>query len=406
MTGSEFRAMTIDPRFQRVADAFFARFTGPSHGGGSLAAYYRGELVLDVWAGWAAPDRRWTCDTVALSFSTGKGVASTVLHRLADRGLVSYDEPVAAYWPEFGVAGKDRITVRELMSHRAGLHRIRGLLDTHHELLDAHAVAAALAASPPDPRRLRGPGYHAMTYGTLVAEVASRVSGTEFTDLVRQEVAEPLGAPELWFHVPHDERYRIARVFPDISPRPASWATAGRVASRIPGLRAVAEAGMVEGFDEIVRGPEVHDAVMPGWNGTFSAPSLARMYAPLANGGRFGDVEYLTPATVEKLLQVQTRERDYVLGIRANWRLGYHPAWLRIDRQPLRSVAHYGFGGSGAFGDPETGLSLGFVTNRLGNRVTTVTDSRLTRLGGQAVRIARELSGPRAAPGPGADRAS
>src|SRR5436305_7695823 len=97
--GDDRAAIHVDPRFGRVDDRFFERFRAPSDGGGAVAAYLHGERVLDVWAGWRARDRRWTHDTVTLCFSTGKGVASTVVHRLADRGLIDYDQPVAAYWP-------------------------------------------------------------------------------------------------------------------------------------------------------------------------------------------------------------------------------------------------------------------------------------------------------------------
>src|SRR5690606_12208280 len=93
--------MVIDPRFRAAADRFFERCQTPSDGGGAAAAYLHGGPVLNIWAGWRAKDRRWTHDTVTLCFSTGKGVASTVIHRLADRRLIDYDDPVATYWPEF-----------------------------------------------------------------------------------------------------------------------------------------------------------------------------------------------------------------------------------------------------------------------------------------------------------------
>ncbi|MFD6858718.1 serine hydrolase domain-containing protein [Rhodococcus sp. NPDC060090] len=394
--------MVVDQRFLPVADLFFRMFDKPGQGGGAIAAYLHGEPVLDVWAGWADKQRRWASDTIVLSFSTGKGVASTVLHRLAERDLVSYDAPVEQYWPEFGAAGKGSITVRELMSHRAGLHKARGLVPGRFGLLDSEKVAAALAASPPDPRRLTGPGYHAVTYGNLVAEVAARASGVPFQDLVRQEIAEPLGAEEFgaaefWYRVPPEQRHRIARVFPKVNFLPAPWATAGAVMSRMPGIKGLAEAGMAEGFDEVMRSPRAHDAVMPGWNGVFTARSLARMYGALANGGALGDASgtgngghrLLKEETVEQLLEVQTRRRDYVLGFRPNWRLGYHPAWVAVRQQPLRSIGHYGFGGSGAFADPETGLSFAFVTNRMGNAYTTISDGRFPRLGAAAVTAAR-----------------
>ncbi len=355
------RQMHVDPRFRETADRFFDRFRGPADGGGAAAAYLHGELVLDVWAGWRAKDTRWTHDTVTLCFSTGKGVASTVVHRLADRGLIGYDQPVAAYWPEFAAAGKDRITVRELMSHRAGLHNVRTVAPNRELLLDTERFDRALAAAWPDPRRLKGPGYHAVTYGNLVAEVAARVSGKDFTTLLREEVSGPLGVEEFWFHVPDDARTRIARVFPTVKPGPMPWSVTGRVLSVTPGLRAIAEAGMAEGFDELVRSPRAHDVVMPGWNGVFSAEALAKMYAPLANEGMIDGQQYLSADRVRQLSEVQTRQRDYVLGIRPNWRLGYHPAWMRVEEMPRRSIGHYGFGGTGAWADPETGLSFAFV---------------------------------------------
>lgn len=389
---SDGRQMYVDPRFQATADRFFKIFRTTAHGGGAAAAYLHGELVLDVWAGWRAKDRRWTHDTVTMCFSTGKGVASTVLHRLADRGLVDYDQPVASYWPEFAAAGKDRITVRELMSHRAGLHNVRAIAPTREILLDNEAFARALAAAAPDPRRNRGPGYHAVTYGNLVAEVAGRVSGKDFTTLLREEVAEPLGVDEFWFHVPPDRRLRIARVFPTVKPGPLPWSTTGRLLSTIPGLRAVAEAGMAEGFDDLVRSPDAHDAVMPGWNGVFSAEALAKMYAALANEGMVDEKRYLSADRIRQMAEVQTRDRDYVLGIRPNWRLGYHPAWLRIPEPPQGSIGHYGFGGSGAWADPETGLSFAFVSNRLGNALQPVTDGRMSHVGGAAIDAARRAA--------------
>ncbi len=104
-------AMHVDSRFLPLADRFFALYKEPQHGGGALTAYLHGEMVLDIWAGWADRNRRWTRDTMTLSFSTGKGVASTVVHRLAERGLIDYFAPVAQYWPEFAAGGKDSITV-------------------------------------------------------------------------------------------------------------------------------------------------------------------------------------------------------------------------------------------------------------------------------------------------------
>ena len=112
---------------------------------------------------------------------------------------------------------------------------------------------------------------------------------------------------------------------------------------------------MAEGFDELVRSPEAHDAVMPGWNGVFSAEALAKMYAALANDGMIDGQQYSLLERIKQITKTQTWDRDYVLGIKPHWRLGYHPAWLRVADQPRRSIGHYGFGGSGAWADPDTG---------------------------------------------------
>src|SRR5690606_25831037 len=111
----------VHPAFADVAERFRRMFRRPGSGGGALAVRMRDEVMVDVWAGFA--DRHdvepWTADTMAMSFSTTKGVASTVMHRLADRGELDYDQRVAHYWPEFGAAGKQQVTVRQLMSHQA-----------------------------------------------------------------------------------------------------------------------------------------------------------------------------------------------------------------------------------------------------------------------------------------------
>ncbi|WP_433685949.1 serine hydrolase domain-containing protein [Nocardia sp. CA-119907] len=401
--------MLVDPRFVRLADHFFGMFTQPARGGGALAIYLDGRPVVDIWAGWAAKDRRWNGDNVALTFSTGKGVATTVVHRLAERGLIDYASPVATYWPEFGAHGKDDITVRDVLSHRAGLHRVRGLVPGREGILDYDAVVAALAESPADPRRIRTSGYHAITFGWLVAEIVQRATGDRFTDLVRREIAEPLGYDEFWFQVPASERYRIAKIFPHLSPPGIRWNTASSVLSWVRPVRGLAEAGMPENFDELVRDPRVHDVVMPGWNGVFSARALARMYGALANGGRvealapgrggpgIRAVQLLKPETIELINQTQRADsRDYVLGLPLKFTLGYHRPVVMSKQQPRNAFGHYGLGGSGAYADPDLGMSIAFVTNRLGNAVTALGDARLARLAAIASHIARRAKPERA----------
>ncbi|MEU2037863.1 serine hydrolase domain-containing protein [Nocardia niwae] len=401
--------MLVDPRFIRLADQFFGLFAQPARGGGALAVYLDGKPVVDIWAGWADKERRWNGDTVALTFSTGKGVASTVVHRVAEQGLISYDTPMAEYWPEFAAHGKDDITVRDVLCHRAGLHRVRGLVPGREGILNYEAVVRALADSPPDPRRIRTSGYHAITFGWLVAELVQRATGRSFTEVLRTEIAEPLGLDEYWFRVPETERHRIAKIFRPLGPPGVRWNTASSVLSWVRPVRGLAEAGMPESFDELVRDPRVHDSVMPGWNGVFSARALARMYGALANGGvvyaagsrqdvhGFGApgpeqaVRLLEPATIATIAQVQpTHSRDYVLGLPIHFTLGYHRPVLMSKQQPRNAFGHYGVGGSGAYADPDLGMSIAFVTNGLGSMVTALGDARLARLAATAQATVRK----------------
>ncbi|WP_181697757.1 serine hydrolase [Nocardia sp. GTS18] len=382
-------AQSVDRRFVRLVTVFDQLFRKPSHGGGALCVYLHGEPVVDVWAGYARPGVPWTADSVALAFSTGKGVASTVIHQLAERGELDYDTPVAEYWPEFAAAGKGRITVRDVLTHRAGLHRLRGLISGPIDtFLDDKAVTAALAAATPDPRHLVTSGYHGISYGHLAAELVQRVTGREFVDVVRTELAEPLDAEELWFRVPTGERHRIATTFPRLTAAGMDWERGSDLLTRTR-FAAAAET-TPRGFADLIVDPRVHDAVMPGVNGVFSARALARVYGALANGGELGGTRILSPDTIRRAATRQVFTPDYVLAFRIPWAMGYHGVPMKPSRaEPISAFGHFGLGGSGAFADPETGLSLAFVTNRLGGKLTPLGDARLTRLGTIAHNIAK-----------------
>lgn len=170
---------------------------------------------------------------------------------------------------------------------------------------------------------------------------------------------------------------------------------------------------MPESFDELVRDPRVHDAVMPGWNGVFSARALARMYGALANEGRvealdpergghaIDAAQFLQPETIAIINETQRADsRDYVLGVPLKFTLGYHRPVVMSKQQPRKAFGHYGLGGSGAYADPELGMSIAFVTNRLGNAVTALGDARLARLAALAGNTVRRVR-PKGAVEPG-----
>ena len=390
------RVSTIDgyvhPAFADVAERFRRMFRKPGSGGGALAVRLRGEPVIDVWAGFA--DRHdvtpWSADTMAMSFSTTKGVAATVMHRLADRGELDYDQRVAHYWPAFGAAGKQQVTVRQLMSHQAGLHDITGVIDSVEDLLDHELLETRLAAAAPHPAPGTAPGYHGFTFGWLMSGLARAITGMDMQDLVAQEVAEPLKTDGLYIGA--DEQV-TARVAPLVF---ANWGpirVLGTQGHRLPWTRRLQQAFYVEDFDSLLEDPsgQMLAAQMPAVNGVFTARALATMYSALANGGTVDDVELLSRRTVHEAGRVVTRDRDYILGLRMRWRLGYHQAFTGA-RSPRRAFGHFGFGGSGGWADPSSGISLGFVTNRLGTATTPMADARLVRLGGAVISAASRVT--------------
>jgi CubicO group peptidase (beta-lactamase class C family) len=376
-----------DPAFAPVARCFAGMFRSPDTGGGSLVVRWRGRTVVDVWNGYADRQgpRPWTRDTPAISFSTTKGVASAVIHRLADRGLIGYDEPVAAYWPQFAAGGKGRITVRELLSHRAGLDNARAVAPNAQALLDHLALEDRLAAQAPH-RRPGVPAYHGLTYGWLVAGLARRVTGLGMAELVRTELAEPLGVRGLHIGAPPEGRAAVAEPVGSMGRLYAL----GWVGARFRPTRRTMQALYVPGFDRLLDGPapRLLDTEMPAANGVFTAESLATLYTALACGGEVDGVRLLSADTVRELGRVQTRAVDRVLGVRMRWRLGYHQAITLGRVTAPGGFGHFGYGGSGAWADPDTGLALAYVSNKVAALTTPMGDMGLFRLSGLTLKAA------------------
>lgn len=382
-----------DRRFRPLVERFARIYNKPANGGGALAVYWRGEPVVDVWVGYAdagVGERSWERDTAAMSFSTTKGIASTVVHRLVDRGQLSYDEPLATWWPAFATDDKRHITLRLLMSHQAGLHRIRGVVPTAEELLDHRAVADLVAAQDIRKPSRGGTGYHALTYGWLIAGLVERITGQSFGATVREELTEPLGLDGCFIGTPDSEWHRVAELFPPLPERLGTPKMAERIAGNRR-TRYLAEALLIDGWERMVFDHEdrrILATEMPAANGVFTARSLARVYAALATDGTVDGVEVLSRETLREAGRVQNRGRDYVLGLPMRWRLGYHQAFT-AGRPAPKAFGHYGYGGSGAWADPSSGLSLAFVTNRLGSVTTPIGDIRLPRLTAAALAVGR-----------------
>jgi CubicO group peptidase (beta-lactamase class C family) len=303
------------------------------------------------------------------------------MHLMVDRGLVALDRPVATYWPAFAAGGKQHVTVRELMTHRAGLHSVAAVAQRAEDLLDHTLMETRLAArsvQAPTPRS----AYHAITYGWLISGLLRAVTSRGLRDLVSAELSGPLAIDGLHIGAPAEAQPRVAEPVGTALRSLGAAAEAMRpVWSRSLRTRTALEALITPGFHRLFEGPRppIWTAEMPAVNGTFSAEALARLYGFLANGGADGGRRLLSPATVHELGRVQVRTADAVLGLRMRWRVGYHQAFGAPPMAP-RAFGHYGFGGSGGWADPTLGLSVGFVTNRIGSLSTPMGDLTLLRI--------------------------
>ncbi|MPZ72336.1 MAG: serine hydrolase [Nitriliruptorales bacterium] len=290
--------------------------------------------------------------------------------------------------------GAGHITLRQLLSHQAGLHRIRGVVPTAEELLDHVNVTDLIAAQVPHRPDRGGTGYHGFTFGWLVAGLVKQVTGMGLREAVEVELSKPLGLDGFWIGAPEAEWHRVAQLFPP-TPKVLRAERFAARAERYSTTRYLAEALIVDGWERLVfddPARRILGAEMPAANGVFTARALAKMYAALATDGSVDGVQVLSPETLREAGRVQNRSRDYVLGLPMRWRLGYHQAFT-AGRPAWKAFGHFGYGGSGAWADPETGLSLAFVTSRLGSVTTPVGDTRLPRIGAAALGVVRQLDG-------------
>lgn len=352
-----------DPSFACAVRAFARLFPGRRFGGGALCVYLDGQPVVDVWTGWA--DRRgtrpWTEDTGAMVFSATKGMASTVVHRLADRGLIDYDAPVADYWPAFGANGKAAVTVRDLMRHRAGLSQLNGASSA--DLMDHLRMEDRMAAAPMGWLKGR-PAYHALTYGWLMSGLARAVTGRGMRELFRSELAEPLGVDGIHLGRPPAEApTQPARI---IGPQSRFQnPIVNLVAPRIAALPFSAGLGSMyfPGMKSTVQGDiSLLDAELPAANGVATARALARMYGAIANGGRIDGTRFLSADLVAQLSGAPSLHPDGGLFMPMSFHLGFHGLPLGGI---LPGFGHVGLGGSLGWADPRSGLAFGFVHNRL-----------------------------------------
>jgi CubicO group peptidase (beta-lactamase class C family) len=371
-----------EPGFEGVRTAFAANFEAGHEVGAALCVHVGGRKVVDVFGGSfdAAGSAAYGPDTLQLVFSSTKGATAVCANLLAQRGLLDLDAPVTAYWPEFGSAGKAAVPVRWLLTHQAGVPALDRQLSPE-EVWSWEPVIDALAAQSPFWEPGTAHGYHALTYGYLVGEVVRRVSGRSIGAFFADEVAAPLGL-EFFIGLPEQLEPRVS---PIVGAPVAGAATQGMsdYASTLL-ARALNMAGAIRDR-EWMNQRGWHAAEVPGGTGITNATSLSRLYAALmgpVDGGPDGPL--LTPEQLEAARTVQTFGVDQVfmsvgLPLEQKIGLGFWRASPVTRWGGQGTFGHGGAGGSYGFADPEHGLAVGYVMNKMSGDLIDPREARIIR---------------------------
>lgn len=358
----------VAPGWEPVAAALAANLERGEDVGASVAVYHRGQRVVDV-AGGRFDDSGAPYDdqSLQLVFSTTKGITAIAVAMCVQRGLLSYDEPVATYWPEFAAEGKAEATVAQLLSHQCGLISVDGL--SLAEALDWDTMTSRLAAASPEWPIGSGHGYHALTYGWLAGELVRRVDGRSLGRFVADEITGPLGV-ELWIGLPEHLEPRVSPLIgglgapdPDMDPEIAAM-IAQVMGPGTRGGRALSLSGAFS-VDGAFNRRDVHAAELPAANAITNAAALAKVYA--ATLGPVDGVRLLDDDTVEvaRTCVTPTDEPDLCLVMPTTFGMGFMTHGLFTPYAGQGSYGHPGAGGSVAFAQPERELAFAYVMNKM-----------------------------------------
>lgn len=354
------------PGFERVCDAFTSNFADRAEVGAAVAVWVEGDLVVNLWGGFAdaAGRRPWREDTLASIYSGSKGLTSTCVHLLADRGELDLHAPVASYWPEFGQAGKQDITIAMVLGHRSGVIGPRTRLPWA-VAADWETVCGHIAAAEPWWQPGTAQGYHMVTFGFILGEVVRRVTGRTIGQYLRTEIAEPLGI-DVHIGLPSAEHGRCADMVN--KPHIRDVLADGQAPGWPMSLSEHPMAGMsiAMGFvpDDELGSNDIDSwrrAEFPSTNAHVTAAGMAMFYNALA------EEKLLTREHMELIRVCQGGfDTDMVLGPRVadhGWGLGYMLNQRGIAGPNPRTFGHGGSGGSFAFVDLEHRIGYAYVMN-------------------------------------------
>ena len=348
---------TFDPDFAHLREVFIENFRSRGEIGAAVCVYRDGKKVVDLWGGVAdtATGALWQHDTICCMMSVGKSMAALCLLILIDRGKVDLEARVTDYWPEFGQAGKEKTTVRMLLSALTGVLYADGAPDG--SAYDWDVMCRALAAQAPEWEPGSRGAYHSMTAGYLLGEMVRRVDGRMVDVFFREEIAGPLGI-DYGFGVAEKDLHRVSDIMPN--PGSVTFVQAKDKTTKL-GRAWRVRPSSANPYNE----PAYRRALFPSSNGHGNARAIARVYAALANGGALDGVRLISPALVEEMRTeswrgicgITDRPFRYGLGLFLNY-----PPMLGFGANP-RAFGHPGAGGAVGIADPEAGLAFSYSPN-------------------------------------------
>ncbi len=357
----------VQPRFEAVREAFVENFERRDELGAACCIYYKGEKVVDLWGGIRneATSEPWKEDTMVIVFSTTKGLAGLAMALANSRGLFDYDERVSRYWPEFAQNGKEKITIRQLLAHYAGLYAFDEMADKSL-IADLDRLAVILASQKPAYEPGSKQDYHALTLGYYESEIIRRVDpkGRSIGRYFQEEIASPLGL-DFFIRLPQEiPNSRLATI------RQAKFSLRSMVSLPFPVLLAAINSrsafrkslvGSLFPLDEeriYARNFEV-----PSGGGVGTARAIAKAYSVFAMGGkelgiREETLQQLMAPAVPPLKGFQKHSPQFSLGF-----------WKPTPKNRFGHPSSYGASGTGGsfgFADPEAKIGYGYVLNGMG----------------------------------------
>ncbi|WP_345522538.1 serine hydrolase domain-containing protein [Nocardioides conyzicola] len=350
------------PSYRPLRDLLASRLADGSEAGASVAVVHDGELVVDLWGGEARPGEPWQEDTIVQVWSVTKTMAALTVLVLVDRGVLDLDAPVASYWPEFR---SPDVLVRHLLAHTSGQAGWTETLDVP-VLLDLERSERMLADQEPWWEPGTASGYHMVSYGHLLDGLVRAATGVPLADQYRTLVAEPLGAD---FHlgVPESSLARCADLIPpppgglDLSLLPEGNLLVPTIVNPLLD---------VGGFCNTAPWRRVSVA---GANGHGNARSIARAQSVVSHGGEIDGVRLLSPATIDRIFEVQADGPDLVLLVPLRWGIGYGlPQPASAPAVPEGRVCWWtGYGGAIVVNDLDRRTTVAYAMNRMDNHFTS-----------------------------------